>query len=183
MKRRICLTLVLFTCAPAFGQQAAQKTQEAAQEIEQGIREPRPRIADKKFWTLTAVQFGADIFDIETTQAGLRNGGAEVNPLFGSRPSRAKMYGISFPLTAAVCALEYRLKRDGRNRDTNAESDGALWWALGVTNVAVHTSVGARNLRMATASSYKKSSTTLDVGALGFSTAHVCPANGMGCRE
>jgi hypothetical protein len=181
MKRRICLTLVLFTCAPAFGQQAAQKAQAAAQEIEPGNKAPKSRIADKKFWTFTAVQFGAAVFDIETTQAGMRNGGVEGNPLFGSHPSRAKMYGVSFPLTAAVCALEYRLKKDGRN--TNAESDGALWWALGAANVAVHTTVGVRNLRMATASSYKRSSTTIDVGVLGFSTAHVCPANGMGCRE
>ncbi len=183
MKQSVCLILMLLACTPAFGQQEMQKTQGEIQEVRLDRNQLKPRIADKKFWTLTAVQFGAAVFDIESSQAGLRNGAVEGNPLFGSHPSRARMYGISMPQTAAVCALGYWLKKTGR--DTDAKRGSSLWWMLGAANATAHVALSVHNLQVTASNVHKPSSGSPGVGALRSRIVplHVCPAKGVGCRE
>lgn len=54
------------------------------------------------------------VSDIEVTAHALQNPNcSEHSPLFGSHPSRAKMYGISVPATAAYGVVGYLLKKRG----------------------------------------------------------------------
>ncbi len=71
----------------------------------------RKRVADRSFLLAALFQVGATIGDIESTQYGLSHGARELNPIYGSHPSRAKQYGITMPVTAAVLGLTYHLKR------------------------------------------------------------------------
>jgi hypothetical protein len=71
----------------------------------------KKRVADRSFILSSLFQIGATIGDIESTQYGLGHGVREGNPLFGSRPSRAKQYGIALPVAAAVVGWSYRLKK------------------------------------------------------------------------
>jgi len=68
-------------------------------------------VADRNFFLTALFQVGATIGDIESTQYGLSHGARELNPLYGSHPSRAKQYAITMPITAAVLGWSYRLKR------------------------------------------------------------------------
>lgn len=69
---------------------------------------------DKAFWFTTAASASATAADIEVTARALQNPNChEHNPLFGTRPSRAKMYAISVPATAGYALLGHFLKRHG----------------------------------------------------------------------
>ena len=69
------------------------------------------RVADRGFWSLTFFQVGAVVADIETTQYALGHGGHEWNPLAGDHPSRARLYGISLPISAGLAIWSFELKK------------------------------------------------------------------------
>jgi len=121
---------------------------------------PHRKIADKKFWILAGLQIGATAADFETTQWALRSdpGAREVNPLFGQRPSRLKMYGIGMPMTLFQIALQHHAKgladQTGKAR--------AAWIFGAVLNTGLHTALAIHNA--------------------GLVKQSVCPANGGGCR-
>jgi len=72
------------------------------------------KTADRKFWAMTALSSASTVSDIEVTAHALQNPNcAEHNPLFGSHPSRAKMYGVSIPASAAYTMVGYWLKKRG----------------------------------------------------------------------
>jgi hypothetical protein len=79
--------------------------------LEPGPPRESKRVADRNFWLTALFQVGATIGDIESTQYGLSHGARELNPLYGSHPSRAKQYAITMPIAAAVLGWSYRLKR------------------------------------------------------------------------
>ena len=78
------------------------------------IIKEKSRGVDKAFWLTTAVSAASTVADIEVTAHALQNPNCrERNPLFGTRPSRAKMYSISMPATTAYSLLGHVLKRHG----------------------------------------------------------------------
>jgi hypothetical protein len=83
---------------------------------------------NKSVWIWsTAVATSATI-DIESTQAGLRNGGYEINPMLGEHPSRLRMYSTigAIDATAMLGAIELR------------KHHKKYWWAVPAIAVAVH---------------------------------------------
>ena len=73
-----------------------------------------------------AAASAATVADCEYTNALLSNPHRrELNPLFGSRPSRARMYGISIPILGVNALLSARAKKAG-----------SRWWPLGLGLVA-----------------------------------------------
>jgi hypothetical protein len=116
--------------------------------------------SNRRFWLMAAVQIGATIADGETTQWALRThpDAREINPLFGARPDRAKMYGIAFSITALQILLQHHAK-------TISDRTGKFpnGWLIGASvNTGFHTFLAIHNARLAGES--------------------VCPANGSGCR-
>ena len=124
------------------------------------IEKPHRRIADKKFWTFAALQIAATAADFETTQWVLRTNpnAREINPLFGDRPGRLKMYGIGMPFTAFQILLQYHAK--GVSDETGKA--GKAWIVGAALDTGLHTFLAVHNARLAGQS--------------------VCPAEGAGCR-
>lgn len=85
-------------------------------------RNPAMLIAD-------ALNLAATVADIEGTQACLHSGTCrEANPLFGSKPSRARAYGTAIPIAFVTYAFAARLKKDGNGNFAFA----TLWAATAV---------------------------------------------------
>ncbi len=78
----------------------------------QSRNEATPKIADKKFWAVSALAAASTVSDVEVTAHALQNPTCrEHNFLMGAHPSRAKMYGISVPATTGYALLGYWLKK------------------------------------------------------------------------
>lgn len=106
------------------------------------------KVADKKFLAFAALQVAATVADFETTQWAQRKApnGAEQNPLFGSHPSRARMYSIGFSLTSLQLYMQFRSKRYGERsgRMKHAWIVGALF------DTGLHTYLAVHNGQIAT---------------------------------
>lgn len=154
--RSIALLLYLVFASPAFPQTQSDSKQDS------GVKPPkhRPVVADKKFWAFATVQVLAAAADFESTQAALRadSQAQELNPFFGGRPSRAKLYGVGMPLTAFQIFLQYRSKQIGEN----AERGKNLWLVGASIDTGLHTFLAVHNAQI--------------------SNQRVCPAQGAGCR-
>jgi hypothetical protein len=88
----------------------------------QAARNPAMLIAD-------ALNLAATVADIEGTQACLHTHTCrEANPLFGSKPSRARAYGTAIPISFLTYAFAARLKKDGNGNFAFA----TLWAATAV---------------------------------------------------
>lgn len=79
------------------------------------IQAPMPKeshkVLDRQFVLFTLAEFGATVADIESTMHALTSGYHEDNPLLGSQPSRAKLYGIGMPSAALVAFCSYEFKK------------------------------------------------------------------------
>lgn len=141
---------------PAIAQEPAN-TQEPAQTFADyqntlPLIEPPPakrhfKIAVKKFFALAALQFGATIADFETTQWAERKApyGAEQNPLFGSHPSRGRMYSIGFSITSLQVFMQYRSKRFCERRGKLKHA----WMVGALLDTGMHTFLAVHNARIA----------------------------------
>ncbi len=69
------------------------------------------RTWDTEFIIHTALMATTTVMDIESTQSGISQGGRELNPLFGSNPSSARLYGTLIPIGIGVGWLSYELKK------------------------------------------------------------------------
>jgi hypothetical protein len=154
--RSIALLIYLFlVAAPVL----AQNQSDSSHSGKIQIPKPHLRVADKKFWTFAAIQLAAATADFETTEAALGHDprAQEVNPLFGSRPARAKLYGIGMPLTVFQIFLQYRAKEIGQQT-----GKGRNWWLVGASSVTgFHTFLAIHNA--------------------GLADERICPAQGAGC--
>ena len=67
------------------------------------VKETKPGIFDRKFLALAGVATAATILDVVTTSRCMSTyvDCQEGNPLLGSHPSAAKLYGVSFSLLGA----------------------------------------------------------------------------------
>jgi hypothetical protein len=79
------------------------------------------------------------IADVESTHAGLERGCTEANPLYGSRPSRARMYAITMPLALGVDILSHHLHRHHTRG----------WYLPAAVMTAAHGAAAVHNLRVA----------------------------------
>ena len=73
-------------------------------------QKPQRPISAKKFWALTAFSAAMTVADIELTQNCLATvrGCYETDPLYGTHPTRARMYAINVPINAAVAYVSYK---------------------------------------------------------------------------
>jgi hypothetical protein len=100
-------------------------------------REPS-QVTSRPFVLLTLAAVGATVADAESTRYGLSRGLKESNPLMGSHPSRARMYGISLPALAVVEFWSYKLKKTAPHSKR---------WMIPLTvTSAVHTGACVNNL-------------------------------------
>jgi hypothetical protein len=63
---------------------------------------PQPKPFNKKiFWTGVSLLAASNVADMKTTDSVLHGGGVEYDPLFGTHPSRARLWGESTAFFAA----------------------------------------------------------------------------------
>jgi hypothetical protein len=140
----------LFFAAPAGAQETAPAPADnkaSLSLIDPPAAKRHFKIADKKFCAFAVLQLGATIADFETTQWAERKApfGAERNPLFGSHPSRGRMYSIGFSITSLQIFMQYRSKRFG-------ERTGKLkhaWLAGALLDTGLHTFLAVHNAKIA----------------------------------
>ena len=100
------------------------------------------KTADRVFWLDTALSVGMTVADVENSMYALNKPGtSEANWLFGSRPTRARYYGITMPVTVLSAYLSWRYKRED-DALTVAGLPGhkySKWWLPNLLNTAGHT--------------------------------------------
>jgi hypothetical protein len=146
--------LFLLTFSPsdgaAFGQSSDRKDSDSAAERHSAdalLPRPHRKTADKKFWVLAGLQVAATFADFETTQwaQGKAPRGAELNPLFGSHPGRARMYSIGLTLTGAQIYAQFRSKKLAERRGRFRKA----WIVGGLLDTGVHTFLAVHNAQIA----------------------------------
>jgi hypothetical protein len=95
---------------------------------------------DRNFILLHAVSAAALVADLETTVRGVQGqaNGAELNPLFGPHPTRARLYGVAVPLNVLSFCVSYHYKK--------IEPGGGLWKLGPGISIAVHAAAAINNL-------------------------------------
>lgn len=98
---------------------------------------------DRQFILLHTLSTVALVADLETTayDLGGQSKFAELNPLFGQHPTRARLYGIAVPLNALSFYVSYRYKKSAPGRSLWKLGPGLL--------IAVHTAATVNNLLVA----------------------------------
>ncbi len=92
---------------------------------------PRPKTFDRKFIALNALAVAATIADAELSLNCIRaNKCLEGNPLFGKRPTRAKIYAFVVPDAAFLFFLSYHTKGHAPRRK--------LWMCFPIMASAAH---------------------------------------------
>ena len=73
----------------------------------------KPRTFNHTFAILALVSAAMTVADVELTANSLKTvaNSREANPLLGSNPSRARLYGVSVPIYAGEIALGHLLRR------------------------------------------------------------------------
>ncbi len=96
------------------------------------------KTVDREFVLLNAVSTLAAALDVQTTVHGLRSSSqiAEINPLFGSRPTLGRILAIAGPVQIFTIFESYRTKRDAPRR--------GVWRAGPRVSIVAH-SVAALN--------------------------------------
>ncbi len=120
MKKLVLLLLLIAT--PCWGQQEMKPVK-------------KRRVFDKKFFLATTAVIGATLLDVETTARCFRSKTcAEANPIYGSHPSRAKLYGIKGSFAAFSIWSTWWWKRDDlrkmeryEHRNDPREPEPRLW--------------------------------------------------------
>jgi hypothetical protein len=116
--------------------------QPAIQPVIQPVR-PQPeriRVADKKFWTLTAYDFAMTQIDIATTMLSLNSRTHYCKETFsaafvGERPSRTKLQVVGLASNTGFSLLGYWLKKRGSGK----------WWIPQMTSGTMHAGAAAWN--------------------------------------
>jgi hypothetical protein len=93
-------------------------------------------------WAGAAAALGAGIFDARTTTQLIAAGGAEQNPIYGSHPTAARLYGTNVGTVLGAWILTDWLRR--RRPDASRTLDRNMFFSeLGAT--AVHVGAGVYN--------------------------------------
>lgn len=103
------------------------------------------RTADRSFWLIVATEQVGAIADAEVTHWSLEHNGREGNPVIGSHPSRAKLYGIMEASAGVLTYYTWRFKRqddaiaaDPRPAPYKLAPHRFTWWKPLVISAAVH---------------------------------------------
>lgn len=123
-------------------------------------------VADKHFWLSVAGIFGSTIFDAETTAHCINAHPTctEANPIFGRRPSRARLYGIKLGIASGLSVAVFQYKRMDMEDDirwrryceatpndkrcathTHAITNAPRWWQVSLIPTTVWTAAGIYN--------------------------------------
>lgn len=90
----------------------------------------RPKTVDRQFVLLNSFVFLATAADAETSLHAVHLGLREVNPIFGSHPTRTEYYSVGTGLDLLTVYLSYHYKRISPSR--------TLWKAFPLSTIAVH---------------------------------------------
>jgi hypothetical protein len=104
-------------------------------------KETKPRIFDRKFFVLAGVATAATVFDVATTSHCMSTYAdcQEGNPLLGTHPSTARLYGVSFSILGGQLLASAWLRRKNPT--------GKLWMAPPIITAAGHGLAAVLNLR------------------------------------
>jgi len=104
-------------------------------------KETKPRVFDRKFFVLAGIATAATVLDVATTSHCMSTYAdcQEGNPLLGSHPSQAKLYGVSFSILGGQLLASAWLRRKAPN--------GKLWMAPSIITAAGHGLAAVLNLR------------------------------------
>ncbi|MGH9865288.1 MAG: hypothetical protein ACRD4H_07725, partial [Candidatus Acidiferrales bacterium] len=103
-----------------------------------------PRLRDKHFWIMAAVQTAAMVADVETTERGIHQSQfTEGNPLFGGgRPGRVKLYSILGSAEIGELWGEHYLKASS---DTDSAEGRWKWWTIAAVHTGFHATAAIHN--------------------------------------
>lgn len=98
----------------------------------------------RRFWLLQALSVSAAIADAESTVAALRSNtrATELNPIFGRRAGRARIYAIQIPFNAAMVGLAYKQKKAHPNERFQSK-------IVPIARIGMHTALAINNSRIA----------------------------------
>ena len=104
-------------------------------------KETKPRVFDRKFLLLAGMATAATVLDAATTSRCMSTYAScgEGNPLLGSHPSQAKLYGVSFSILAGQLLASAWTRREMPNRK--------LWMVPPIFATAGHGLATALNIR------------------------------------
>jgi hypothetical protein len=108
------LVLAMFACQNGHGQGVATTSgqlRDARGAGAAGESHKPAHVADRSYWTAEAAATAAELADLETTRRGLARGCIETSPLYGQRPSTARLYAQGLGIAAAATVGEYFAKR------------------------------------------------------------------------
>jgi len=101
----------------------------------------RPRVFDRKFLVLAGIATAATMLDVATTSHCMSTYGdcQEGNPLLGSHPSTAKLYGVSFSILGGQLLASAWMRHKAPN--------GKLWMMPPIVATAGHGLAAVLNVR------------------------------------
>src|SRR5438128_2117314 len=102
------------------------------------------KVANKNFWIAATAMALASLADGITTRRALNQGAVELNPLFGRRPSNARLFGMGSLLTGGMITGVYFLKRWD-----DPESPSHYWLIPVVGQIGAETALTVHNERLA----------------------------------
>src|SRR5437016_3294350 len=104
-------------------------------------KETKPRVFDRKFFVLAGVATAATVLDVATTSHCMSTYDAcqEGNPLLGSHPSTAKLYGVSFSMLGGQLLASAWMRHKAPN--------GKLWMLPPIIATAGHGLAAVLNVR------------------------------------
>ena len=104
-------------------------------------KEVKPRVFDRKFIVLAGIATAATMLDIATTSHCMSTYAdcQEGNPLLGSQPSTAKLYGVSFSMLGGQLLASAWMRRKNPN--------SKLWMVPPIIATAGHGLAAALNVR------------------------------------
>jgi len=149
---RVIFTVLIFAIATnaagqnspitsSFDTQTAMATHPAHVVSFAKAKETRARVFDRKFLVLAGIATAATMLDVATTTHCMSTYAdcQEGNPLLGSHPSQAKLYGVSFTMLGGQLLASAWLRRKTPN--------GKLWLAPPIIASVGHGLAAALNLR------------------------------------
>ena len=96
------------------------------------VKPTKPRVFDRKFLVLAGIATAATVLDVATTTHCMSTYAncQEGNPLLGSHPSQAKLYGVSFSMLGGQLLASAWMRRKTPN--------GKLWMVPQIVATAGH---------------------------------------------
>jgi hypothetical protein len=104
-------------------------------------RVTKPRVFDRKFFVLAGIATATTVLDVAMTSHCIStySNCQEKNPLFGSHPSAAKLYGVSFSMLGGQMLASAWMRREMPKRK--------LWMMPPIVATATHGLAAAFNFR------------------------------------